>query len=114
MTNHANRLWELLGELEARPEGMSYNGSHYYEADQQGHWQWVSDRNALAILRDKARRVLDAAFIRIDWAVESRGQIVLWAVVGSDDEMIADCVESYESALIAGLEHIIEQRGDGK
>jgi len=76
--------------------------------------QPVTEGNALAILRDAARRVLDAAFIRIDWAVESRGQIVLWAVVGSDDEMIADCVESYESALIAGLEHIVEQRGDGK
>jgi hypothetical protein len=112
MTDHANRLWELLGELGARPGTMECDDDENVVSA--GTWEPVEESIALAILRDESRRVLDAAFIRIDWAVESRGQIVLWAVVGSDDEMIADCVESYESALIAGLEHIVEQRGDGK
>jgi hypothetical protein len=110
MTDHANRLWELLGELEARPDELLLSdpceGEEYWW---NGH-DPIDDEHAHAILCNAARRVCDANSVRIDWALESGGRIISYGVVDPKGNMIADCVDDYESTLITGLEWIIEQR----
>jgi hypothetical protein len=112
--DHANRLWELLGELGARPEGLYCSDTREGWWNDEGLWteNIVLDDHALAILCNAARRVLDANSVRIDWALESGGKIISYGVVDPKGNMIADCVDDYESALVAGMEWIVASKAE--
>lgn len=102
------RLYELLGhpKIDARPEGAEYHPSGAQWTIE--GWKLADESTVLGLLRDAARRVCDVESVRIDWATQSKGVIHTWGVVDGDLEMIADCLDTYESALVAGLEWVIE------
>jgi hypothetical protein len=121
MTDHANRLWELLGELEARPEQIIPPNKRNWWAWKESGSAFVSPMfksQALAILCNAARRVCDDNELIFEndggcpiYTIRTFGQIlhdIGEYIVSPEDEL------EYELALISGLEHIIEQRGDGK
>jgi hypothetical protein len=112
MTDHANRLWELLGELEARPEELLLSDP----CEGEGYW-WdghdpVDDANALAILCDAARRVCDQHGIILENdggspVYEARSKyhgLKNYIVRPSGDNL------EYKPTLIRCLEWIIKQR----
>ena len=109
--DNATRLWELLGMVKARPEGLGYT--------ELGGWTSygfpIDDDHALAILRDAARQVCDNNMVEITWDSILAGEITHWCVEyrpTNGYKLIAENCESYESALIAGLEWIIAQEAD--
>jgi hypothetical protein len=121
MTDHANRLWELLGELEARPEGLSeattiMEGLSDPPVRLSPLFEWkgwnIDDEAALAILRDAARRVCDRAGIILENdggspVYEARSKyhgLKNYIVRPSGDDL------EYEPTLIRCLEWIIKQR----
>jgi hypothetical protein len=112
MPDHAQQLHARLETLWKVPEGLSLvcnewrrvSGSHSFT---------VSKGHALAILRDAARRECDDEMgdrghhqRRQDHALMCRASSLQRIQLD-----LRDC-ESYESALIAGLDWIIEQRGE--
>ena len=114
MTGHANRLWELLGELEARPEGLYCSDTREGWWNDEGLWteNIVLDSHALAILRDAARRVCDRHGVILENdggspVYEARSKyhgLKNYIVRPSGDDL------EYEPTLIRCLEWIIQQR----
>jgi hypothetical protein len=105
LIEQANALHARLTTLGKVPEGLSLvcnewrrvSGSHSFT---------VSKGHALAILRDAARRECD------EWGVDinpPEGNLDWHGVNGWDRTDFGH--DTYESALIAGLDWIIEQRG---
>jgi hypothetical protein len=117
MTDHANRLWELLGELGARPEQIIPPNERDWWAWKQSGSAFVSPMfksQALAILCNAARRACDDRELVFEndggcpiYTIRTSGQIredIGEYLILPEDDM------DYESALIASLEWIIEQR----
>ena len=94
-------------------EGVGLTGVCAWKSeDKYGSVQNLRGSDALAILRDAARRECDFHNVRIDWESIIAGEIVSWAVCEGDLDWIAENCQSYEQALVEGLDWIIEQRGE--
>ncbi|HEY7822787.1 MAG TPA: hypothetical protein VIG24_08145 [Acidimicrobiia bacterium] len=105
----AQRLYDLLGRLGARPNELKWHIAYGLYRDE---GESLHPDDALAILRDAARRVCDDEMVEISWDVISERKITHWCVEYrpcNEYDLIAENCESYESALIAGLEWIAEQ-----
>jgi hypothetical protein len=109
MPDHAQQLHARLETLWKVPEGLSLvcnewrrvSGSHSFT---------VSKGHALAILRDAARRECDEHAITIETDEDDDGE---WFVIHDKvNPDFAEDADDYESALISGLDWIIEQRGE--
>lgn len=110
MTPH-HKLHDLLTRLGAVPEGIEYHPSGAQWTIE--GWKLASESTVLGLLRDAARRVLDDEMVEVSWDVISEGKITHWCVEHrpcNGYELIAENCESYESALIAGLEWVFEQQ----
>lgn len=111
------RLYDLLGELGARPDGLHWDDIEGWTRGEDGnrYEDGVSPDHALAILRDAARRVCDDCpdFDLSKYApgIEGWGQYYAIAWYYDEDmepldesEYENEIYDTYELALIAGLE----------
>ena len=108
MRIEAETLWKLLGVLRKRPSGLAFNGSHYYETDALGHWQWVSDRAALSQLCDVARRECDRQGMELEHRQNDK-YAVRATVAELTDDVRAPEFSNYVTALAHALGWLIAQ-----
>jgi hypothetical protein len=102
MTDHANRLWELLGELEARPKTLDRMHGNWYCGG-----FLIPFAAAHMMVADAARRVCDANGI----VMECHRLRSEYFPRKYQEYLTPDLVD-YESALIAGLEWIIAEKAE--
>jgi hypothetical protein len=114
MSDHAQQLHARLTTLVRVPEGLRMLDEPCGPVKLPPLWYYddfnISPDAALAILRDAARRECDEHAITIETDEDDDGE---WFVIHDKvNPDFAEDADDYESALIAGLDWIIEQEAD--